>query len=39
MKTEVVMKRDKIHDRVALLADIVPVEEAIRIGIEKTVKP
>jgi len=32
-------KRDKIHDRVALLADIVPVEEAIRIGIEKTVHP
>lgn len=28
-------KRDKIHDSISLLCDILPVEDAIRIGIEK----
>lgn len=28
-------KRDKIHESISLLCDILPVEEAVRIGIEK----
>jgi hypothetical protein len=27
--------RDKIHDRISLLCDVIPIEDAIRIGIEK----
>jgi hypothetical protein len=29
-------KRDKIHENIALLCDILPLEEAVRIGILKT---
>lgn len=28
-------KRDRIHENIALLADILPVDEAVRIGIKK----
>ena len=28
-------KRDKIHESIALLCDVLPVDEAVRIGIEK----
>lgn len=28
-------KRDKIHDSISLLCDILPIDEAVRIGIEK----
>lgn len=28
-------KRDKIHESISLLCDVLPVEEAVRIGIEK----
>ena len=28
-------KRDKIHESISLLCDILPIDEAVRIGIEK----
>lgn len=32
---ETLLKRDKIHENIALLCDILPVNEAVRIGIKK----
>lgn len=31
-------KRDRIHESISLLCDVLPIDEAVRIGIEKGVK-